>query len=77
MDIHLRKIQLVQHILKIKDEQIIIGFESLLENLKTAKLKEKFFPLSIEEFNKRINDAEKDFIEGNFKDSNTLLSKYE
>jgi hypothetical protein len=34
MDIHLRKIQLVQDILKLQDEKIVLGLEKLLKKTK-------------------------------------------
>ena len=76
MDIHLRKIQLVQSILNIQDEQIIIGFERFLEKLRDGKNKEEIIPMSVEELNERINKSENDFYNEKFKEADTLLAKY-
>ena len=76
MDIHLRKIHLVQAILNIQNEEIIIGFEKLLAKINTENNTEGILPMSLEEFNERIDKSEKDFIEGNFIDADTLFAKY-
>lgn len=76
MDIHLRKIHLVQAILNIQNEEIIIGFEKLLAKINTGNNTEDILPMSLKEFNERIDKSEKDFIEGNFIDVDTLFAKY-
>jgi len=75
MDIHLRKIQLIQDILRLQDEQILIGLESLLDKLWIER-NDDIQPMSIEELNKRIDESEDDFRNDRFKDTQTLLSKY-
>lgn len=76
MDIHVRKIQLVQSILNIQDEKIIIGFEKLLKRVREGETINEIFPMSIEELNERIDKSEKDFEDGKFKEVDTLLAKY-
>lgn len=75
MDIHIRKIQLVQSILGLKDEQLLIGVESFLKRHNSKKEK-VFEPMTVEELNQRIDQSEKDFENGNFSSTEELLAKY-
>ena len=75
MDIHIRKIQLVQSILGLNDEQLLIGVENFLQRHNSKKEKE-FEPMTVEELNQRIDQSEKDFENGNFSSTDDLLAKY-
>ncbi len=72
MDLQTRKIEFVQKFLKIQNEELIIQFENLIEK----KFSENLRPMSVEELNSRIDQSEKDFKNGNFKNSSELLTKY-
>ena len=76
MDIHIRKIQIVQDILSLQDEQILKGLESFLRKLRIEKAENKFHPMSLRELNMRIDKSESNFKNGKFKDAESLLNKY-
>ena len=72
MDIQTRKIEFVQAFLKLQNEEMISLFERILKSGK----KDNFQPMSIDELNKRIDQSEKDFETGNFKNHNEVFTKY-
>ena len=71
MDLQTRKIEFVQEFLKLQSEEVISQFENLLKK-KTLNFK----PMSVEEFNSRIDKSENDFKNGKYKTSADLLGKY-
>jgi hypothetical protein len=66
MDIQTRKLNFIQEFLKIQNEEVVSQFEKLLNKEKGNISNKNLLPMSIEEFNKRIdislNDSEKDNI---------------
>lgn len=75
MDLQTRKIEFVQKILKIQNEELLSQLEDFLIN---HPFNESLglTPMSIDELNIRIDQAEKDFKSGKFKSSSELLEKY-
>ncbi len=78
MDIQSRKIQFVQAFLDLQSEEIISQLEDLLRMKSTIELEQNsdFKPISIEEFNDRIDKSESDFKDGKYKSTSELLEKY-
>lgn len=77
MDLQTRKIEFVQEFLKIQSEEVISQLENLLKrNKKDLDENEFFSPISIENFNKRIDKSEDDFKNGRYKTTSQLLEKY-
>ncbi|WP_257209870.1 hypothetical protein [Flavobacterium psychrophilum] len=78
MDIQSRKIEFVQAFLKLQSEEVISQFESLLKKKSTTNLEQDsdFKPMSIKEFNDRIDKSESDFKNGRYKNTSELLKKY-
>ncbi|GAA3777694.1 hypothetical protein [Flavobacterium ginsengiterrae] len=77
MDLQTRKIEFVQEFLKIQSEEVISQLENLLKrNKKDLDENEFFSPISIEDFNKRIDKSEDDFKNGRYKTTSQLLEKY-
>ena len=60
MDIATRKISFVQRFLQISDEQTISKLEQLLSSATNINMHEKLSPMTIEEFNKMIDESEND-----------------
>jgi predicted HicB family RNase H-like nuclease len=56
MDIQARKISFVQEFLKLNSEEAIVSLEELLKQLK-SKPKKEAKPMSMKEFNARIDRA--------------------
>lgn len=76
MDLQTRKIEFVQEFLKIQSEELISQLENLLKNKSTFDDNDFFNPMSIEEFNNRIDQSEDDFKNGRHKTTSQLLEKY-
>ncbi|WP_026730249.1 hypothetical protein [Flavobacterium denitrificans] len=76
MDLQTRKIEFVQEFLKIQSEELISQLENLLKNKSNLDDNDFFNPMSIEEFNNRIDQSENDFKNGRYKTTSQLLEKY-
>lgn len=77
MDLQTRKIEFIQEFLKIQSEELISQLENLLNrNMNDVDKNEFFNPISIEEFNHRIDQSEDDFKNGRYKTTSQLLEKY-
>ncbi|MDQ8013574.1 MAG: hypothetical protein REI96_14075 [Flavobacterium nitrogenifigens] len=76
MDLQTRKIEFVQEFLKIQSEELISQLENLLKSKRNVDDNDFFNPMSIEEFNNRIDLSENDFKNGRYKTTSQLLEKY-
>ncbi len=72
MDIQTRKIEFIQEFLKLKSEEAIAKFETLMKKEKA----EMQNPFSKEELINRVQQSESDFENQRFKTSDELLRKY-
>ena len=78
MDIQTRKIEFVQEFLKLKSERAISLFENLLKKTTLDETEEeKWNPMSVDEFNKRIDQAMDDSKNGRSISSEELKSRIE
>ncbi len=77
MDLQTRKISFVQEFLNLQNEEIILLLEKLLRKEKKKILANHTKPMSIEEFNKRIDLSLEDSQKGHLTESNQLLSEIE
>ena len=75
MDIQSRKIEFVQEFLKIQSEEMISLLESIIRNDSTDFNKGDFKPMSIEEFNLRIDRSMEDSENGRLIEANDLKAK--
>lgn len=75
-DIQTRKILFVQEFLSIRNEETISRFENLLKKEKKIHPDKIFVPMTHDELNARIDQAESDFQEGRFVSGSELLKKY-
>ena len=78
MDIQTRKIEFIQAFLKLESEEVISQFEVLLSLKSDYVIKEDkdIKPISIREFNKRMDKSEDDFENGRYKNTAELLEKF-
>ena len=76
MNLEARKISFVQEFLRLQNEEIIIGLEKLLHKRKAELIEKEMKPMSIEEFNSNIDQAEDDFKNGRFISASDLKAKY-
>jgi hypothetical protein len=72
MDVQLKKIHFVREFLKLNNEQAIDKLESLLKSEKKRIFAQEKEPMNLDEFNKTIDDAEKDSKEGRLIDVDDL-----
>ena len=68
-----RKLRFVQEFLRIPDEEIIGKLEQLLGSERKKKISKEFVPMTMEEFNKRIDQSEDDFRNGRFTETDDVL----
>ncbi len=77
MDLQTRKIEFIQAFLKLQSEEVISQFENLLKKKTVNEIGEEYFkPMSISDFNVRIDQSEDDFNNGKYKTTPELLKKY-
>ena len=60
MDLQARKISFVQEFLWLKNEEIISGLESMLKKRKSEIYENELKPMSLDNFNKEIDQALED-----------------
>lgn len=75
MDLQTRKILFVQEFLKLESEKAISHLEKLLE--KETENVSEFSPMSLQEYQKRIDQSLDDSLNGRLIESNQLLSEIE
>ena len=68
-----RKLRFVQEFLRITDEEIIGKLEQLLGSERKKKISKEFVPMTMEEFNKGIDQSEDDFKNGRFTEIDDVL----
>jgi hypothetical protein len=64
MDLQSRKIEFVQEFLKIQSEEVVLRLEKLLRKESTALMNDEFEPMTMDEFNDRIDKSMEDSKHG-------------
>lgn len=77
MDLQTRKISFVQEFLNLQSEEIVSQFEKLLKKEKMKVTSKELNPMSLEEFNERIDISLEDSKKGRLTESGKLLSEIE
>lgn len=72
MDIEARKIHFVQEFLRLKNEKLINKFEHLLRLEKMKSYESELSSMTMEQFNKMINEAEEDSKHGRLTSASDL-----
>jgi anionic cell wall polymer biosynthesis LytR-Cps2A-Psr (LCP) family protein len=75
MDLQTRKISFVQEFLSIESEEIISRLENFLKKEKKVNTNKEFSPMTMEEFQNRINQSEQDSINGRLTEMNDFLAE--
>jgi len=75
MNLETRKISFVQEFLRLQNEEIVIGLEKLLHKRKAELIEKDMKPMSLEQFNKDIDQSEDDFKNGRFISAGDLKAK--
>ena len=77
MDLQTRKISFVQEFLNLQNEEIISLFEKLLKKEKNSISNSELQPMTLAEFNKRIDKSLEDSKNGRLTESSKLKSEIE
>jgi hypothetical protein len=75
MDIQTRKIEFVQDFLKVQSEELISRLETLLRKEDFSSNPNEFEPMTIEEFNNRIDKSMEDSENGRLISASDLKAK--
>ncbi len=76
MNIESRKLLFIQEFLQIRNEEIIIGLEKTLKQWKSKQHEGELKPMSLEQFNKEIDQAMIDSREDNVVRATELRKKW-
>jgi len=57
MNLETRKLSFIQEFLRLQNEEIVSGLENFLRKRKIEMLENNFKPMSLEQFNKEIDQA--------------------
>jgi len=77
MDLQSRKIEFIQEFLKLQSEETISRLEKVLRKDKKETLKKDIQPMTVEQFNKRIDKSMQDSKDGKLMESNDLIAEIE
>lgn len=77
MDIQSRKIEFVQEFLKVQSEDVISRLEKILRNDSETPTDNEFEPMTIQEFNDRIDKSMEDSKNGHLIKASDLKAKIE
>ena len=77
MDLQTRKIEFVKEFLSLQSEQAISRLEKILRKEKKSSHNKNFEPMTIEEFNKRIDKSMEDSKNGRIVEASGLKAKME
>ena len=77
MDLEARKIEFIQDFLKLQSEEAITRLEKVLKKEKKLTNKREVQPMSVEQFNKRIDKSMQDSKEGKLTEANDLMADIE
>ena len=76
MNLQARKISFVQEFLRLKNEEIISGLESMLKKRKSEIYENELEPMSLDNFNKEIDQALEDSENDRVIKATDLKSKF-
>lgn len=78
MNLEARKIEFLKDFLTLQSEEVITQLEKILIKEKNHIETDSYEPMTIKQLDERINQSELDFNNNNnFKNSSSLLAKYE
>ncbi|WP_456313208.1 hypothetical protein [Pseudomonas shirazensis] len=77
MDLEARKISFVQEFLRLESEEIVIHLEKILHKQKVELIDQEMKSMSIDQFNKEIDQSLDDAENGRIRSAKDLKSKIE
>lgn len=77
MDLQTRKLKFVKEFLNIQNEDIVDRFEKMLKKVENRGHEKEFEPMTLDEFNRRIDQSMVDSKNGNLSTMEELLKEIE
>ena len=77
MDLQTRKLTFVKEFLNIQSEDIVDRFEKMLKKEKKRSIEKNFDPMTLDEFNKRIDQSMLDSSNGKLTNIDELIKEIE
>ncbi len=77
MNLEARKLSIIEKFIHLQNDDIISKVEKILAKVKVTKKKNIFQPMSIIEFNKRIDQSMEDSKKGNLISNDELITEIE
>ena len=77
MDLQTRKLIFVREFLTIQNEDIVDRFEKMLKKEKSRSNENDFYPMTLDEFNNRIDQSLLDSKDGKLTDIDELIKEIE
>lgn len=77
MELEARKIEFIQEFLKLQSEEAISRLEKVLRKEKKMAIIKDLEPMTLDQFNKRIDKSLKDSREEKLTEANDLMSEIE
>jgi len=75
MDLQSRKIEFVQEFLKIQNEEVVLRLQKILRRENRVEPNDEFEPMTMEEFNNRIDKSMEDSKNGRIIKASNLKAK--
>lgn len=75
MDLESRKIEFVQEFLRLQNEEIVSGLEKLLRQRKAELIERNLRPMTMEQYDAEMDQAESDSENGRMIEVNDLKTK--
>ena len=74
MDLEARKTEFIREFLKLQSEEAIARLEKVLKKEKRLLANKNIQPMTVQEFNKRLDQSMKDSREGKLTDGDDLIA---
>lgn len=76
MNLHSRKLQVLQDVMLVDDEHILRGLEELLRSKRADAYERSLTPMSQQQLQERVLQSERDFEEGRAVEAKDLLERF-
>ncbi len=76
MEIDVKKIKIVQDVLRLQDASVLAQIDEVLRRNRSETYEKSLRPMTVEELELRVEESMADFKAGRVKSSEELLKKY-
>jgi hypothetical protein len=76
MNLQSRKLQVLQDVMLVDDEQTLHGIEELLHSRRVGAYERTLVPMTEDELRERVRQSEKDFEQGRVVEAQDLLNRF-